>query len=233
MRAARIAAGYGARVMLAEEYRLGGTCVIRGCVPKKLLVYAARFADEFEDAAGYRLDRAGADLRLEDADRQQGSRDRPARGRLRDHAGARQGHAVQGPRGGRGRADGAGRQRRNAPRQAYPDRHRRRSLCGRRYRGARARHLLERGVPPGRVAEAHSDPGRRLHRGRVRRHLQRARLAGDAGLSRGEHSARLRRRRARASALGNGAARHQDHHPADRHRRREGRARLLRRAIRP
>jgi glutathione reductase (NADPH) len=53
VRAARIAAGYGARVMLAEEYRVGGTCVIRGCVPKKLLVYASRFADDFEDAAGY------------------------------------------------------------------------------------------------------------------------------------------------------------------------------------
>jgi glutathione reductase (NADPH) len=53
VRAARIAAGHGARVMVAEEYRVGGTCVIRGCVPKKLLVYAARFHDEFEDAAGY------------------------------------------------------------------------------------------------------------------------------------------------------------------------------------
>jgi glutathione reductase (NADPH) len=53
VRAARIAAGHGARVMIAEEYRVGGTCVIRGCVPKKLLVYAARFSDEFEDAAGY------------------------------------------------------------------------------------------------------------------------------------------------------------------------------------
>jgi glutathione reductase (NADPH) len=53
VRAARIAAQHGARVMLAEEYRLGGTCVIRGCVPKKLLVYASRFRDEFEDAAGY------------------------------------------------------------------------------------------------------------------------------------------------------------------------------------
>src|SRR5262249_12560829 len=40
VRAARIAAGYGARVMVAEEYRVGGTCVVRGCVPKKLLVYA-------------------------------------------------------------------------------------------------------------------------------------------------------------------------------------------------
>lgn len=53
VRAARIASGYGAKVMVAEEYRVGGTCVIRGCVPKKLLVYASRFADEFEDAAGF------------------------------------------------------------------------------------------------------------------------------------------------------------------------------------
>src|SRR5262245_66480959 len=53
VRAARIASGYGARVMVAEECRVGGTCVIRGCVPKKLLVYASRFADEFEDAAGF------------------------------------------------------------------------------------------------------------------------------------------------------------------------------------
>src|SRR5512139_3399448 len=53
VRAARIAAGHGARVMVAEEYRVGGTCVIRGCVPKKLLVYASRYFHEFEDAAGF------------------------------------------------------------------------------------------------------------------------------------------------------------------------------------
>ena len=53
VRAARIASSYGARVMIAEEFRVGGTCVIRGCVPKKLLVYASRFSDEFEDATGY------------------------------------------------------------------------------------------------------------------------------------------------------------------------------------
>ncbi len=53
VRAARIAAGHGAKVAIAEEYRLGGTCVIRGCVPKKLFVYASRFRDEFEDAAGF------------------------------------------------------------------------------------------------------------------------------------------------------------------------------------
>lgn len=53
VRSARIAAGYGARVMIAEEFRIGGTCVIRGCVPKKLYVYASRFADDFADAAGF------------------------------------------------------------------------------------------------------------------------------------------------------------------------------------
>jgi glutathione reductase (NADPH) len=53
VRAARVAASYGAKVMIAEEFRVGGTCVIRGCVPKKLLVYASRFGDDFEDAAGF------------------------------------------------------------------------------------------------------------------------------------------------------------------------------------
>ncbi len=52
-RAARIASGHGARVMIAEEDRIGGTCVIRGCVPKKLFVYASRFTEDFEDAAGF------------------------------------------------------------------------------------------------------------------------------------------------------------------------------------
>src|SRR6202795_2263507 len=53
VRAARIAAGHGARVMIAEQYRMGGTCVIRGCVPKKLLVYASHIHHEIEDAAGF------------------------------------------------------------------------------------------------------------------------------------------------------------------------------------
>jgi glutathione reductase (NADPH) len=53
VRAARLAAAAGARVALAEESRLGGTCVNAGCIPKKLLVYAAGFRDEFEDAAGF------------------------------------------------------------------------------------------------------------------------------------------------------------------------------------
>ena len=53
VRAARIAASHGAKVAVAEEYRVGGTCVIRGCVPKKLLVYASHFAEDFEEAAGF------------------------------------------------------------------------------------------------------------------------------------------------------------------------------------
>ncbi|MEW5423194.1 glutathione-disulfide reductase [Amorphus sp. 3PC139-8] len=53
VRAARIAAQHGAKVALAEEYRYGGTCVIRGCVPKKLLVYASQFSEAFEDAVGF------------------------------------------------------------------------------------------------------------------------------------------------------------------------------------
>jgi len=53
VRAARIAAGHGAKVMIAEADRVGGTCVIRGCVPKKLMVLAGRFADGFADARGF------------------------------------------------------------------------------------------------------------------------------------------------------------------------------------
>lgn len=53
VRAARMSAGYGAKVGIAEEYRVGGTCVIRGCVPKKLFVYAARLGEAIDDAAGF------------------------------------------------------------------------------------------------------------------------------------------------------------------------------------
>ena len=53
VRAARMSASYGARVAVAEDYRVGGTCVIRGCVPKKLLSYAAHFHEDFEDARGF------------------------------------------------------------------------------------------------------------------------------------------------------------------------------------
>ena len=56
VRAARVAAAHGARVGIAEEYRVGGTCVIRGCVPKKLLVYGAHFAEDLKDATKFGWD---------------------------------------------------------------------------------------------------------------------------------------------------------------------------------
>src|ERR1700740_315326 len=52
-RPSRMAAMTGARVALAEEYGFGGTCVIRGCIPKKLFVYASHFGEDFEDAVGF------------------------------------------------------------------------------------------------------------------------------------------------------------------------------------
>ncbi|HEX8446559.1 MAG TPA: glutathione-disulfide reductase [Sphingomonas sp.] len=56
VRASRVAAAYGAKVALAEEYRVGGTCVIRGCVPKKLLIYGAHFAEDLADAKAFGWD---------------------------------------------------------------------------------------------------------------------------------------------------------------------------------
>jgi glutathione reductase (NADPH) len=60
VRAARVAAGHGARVAIVEEHRIGGTCVIRGCVPKKLLVYGAHFAEDLEDARRFGWQLSGA-----------------------------------------------------------------------------------------------------------------------------------------------------------------------------
>jgi glutathione reductase (NADPH) len=56
VRASRVAAAHGARVAVAEEYKVGGTCVIRGCVPKKLLVYGSHFAEDLNDAAMFGWD---------------------------------------------------------------------------------------------------------------------------------------------------------------------------------
>src|SRR6478672_9613531 len=56
VRAARVSAAHGAKVALAEEHKVGGTCVIRGCVPKKLLVYGAHFAEDLADARRFGWD---------------------------------------------------------------------------------------------------------------------------------------------------------------------------------
>ena len=128
VRAARIAAGHGARVMVAEEYRMGGTCVIRGCVPKKLFVIGSHVRQEIEDAAGFGWTHPEVTLRLADADRQQGQGDRAARGGL--HRQCREGRRAhrQDPRGARGRAHAAPADRRDAcTRRIHPDRDRRRA----------------------------------------------------------------------------------------------------------
>ena len=103
VRAARVAAGYGARVMIAEEYRVGGTCVIRGCVPKKLLVYASRFADEFEDAEGFGWTVPQPTFHWPSLTRQCRARSHAAGGRLYQYARALRCRAGQEPRRVRGR----------------------------------------------------------------------------------------------------------------------------------
>ena len=65
-RAARVSAAHGARVAIAEEFRIGGTCVIRGCVPKKLLVYGAHFAEDLQDCArfGWKIPKTSFDWKI-------------------------------------------------------------------------------------------------------------------------------------------------------------------------
>ena len=208
VRAARIAAGHGAKVAIAEEYRFGGTCVIRGCVPKKLLVYASRFRDDFEDAAGFGwsvsppsfdwptlIANKDAEItRLEGLYRQGLERagvDHPARPRRA---------------GRRAHRDRAARQPQDHGAH-HPGRDRR-TPGGARGAGRRARHHLQRGVPSRSPAEVHRDRRRRLHRRGVRRHLQRARRRHHAALPRPQDPARLRRGAARPPHRGAVQARH-------------------------
>ena len=192
VRAARIAAAYGARVMVAEEYRVGGTCVIRGCVPKKLLVYASRFAHEFEDAAGYGW-QVGEPVfdwatliankdreidRLEAA--YVANLERSGAKIVRSRAVLEDANRVRLVKTGEVlRAKHVLIATGGAP---YP---------GAEYRRDRTCDLLERGLPSERIAETHPDPGRRLYRGRVRLHLSWPRFRSDVGLSRRQYSARL------------------------------------------
>ena len=80
VRAGRVAASMGKRVGIAEEHRFGGTCVIRGCVPKKLFVYASEFPEHFEDAAGYGWTVGAGKFDWPSLDRGQGQGNRAAGG---------------------------------------------------------------------------------------------------------------------------------------------------------
>ncbi len=148
VRAARLAAVSGARVAVAEEHRVGGTCVIRGCIPKKFMVYASEFSQHFKTARGY-----GWTVGETSFDWQKFITAKDIEiARLSgiyvsnlENAGAELLH-------GRAVLEDASRRPRR-----------------------RARHYLQRGLPPAGTAQADPGRGRRLHRGGVRRHLQRPR----------------------------------------------------------
>ena len=176
VRAARVAASHGAKVAIAEEYRLGGTCVIRGCVPKKLLVYASRFGDDFEDAAGYGWT-LGAEPKFDWAtliaskDREIDRLERAYESNLQP---ARRHHSEERAR--------ARRAERRAPERRLacdgardPDRDRRPSRDRPRFEGRRARHHVQRGLSPRASSAPRRGCGRRLYRRRVRIDLRRPR----------------------------------------------------------
>jgi Pyridine nucleotide-disulphide oxidoreductase len=231
VRVARIAAGHGAKVMVAEEDRLGGTCVIRGCIPKKLFVYASRFHGEFEDAAGFgwTVSQSSFDWTtlVANTDREIG-RLEAAYGATLEKAGVK---VVK-------------------DRAALVDAHTVRFASGPR---VRAGHVLiatgatpSYGEPiPGLEHVISSNEAFHLSEFPRRVLIQGAdtllssspgssppRLACHARLSRREHLAGLRRRSARAPSRRNGGARHQGAHWLQSHGRREGRGTLFGEAVR-
>ena len=173
---------YGARVMIAEEYRMGGTCVIRGCVPKKLFVIGSHFRQEIEDAAGFGWTIPPATF------------DWPTLIANKDKEIARLEAAYT------TNVEKAGRRRSSRRRAVFEDAHTLRLADG--SERSRAKYILiaTGGAPnhgaaiPGiehvissneafhlhGAAEAHRDPGRRLYRAGVRLHLRRLRLRRDA-----------------------------------------------------
>ena len=228
VRAARIAAGYGARVMVAEEYRMGGTCVIRGCVPKKLFVIGSHIHHEIEDAAGLRLDRfpqvtfdwptlvANKDkeiARLEAASTPPMSKRSGAR-IVKTRAVFEDAHTLRLANGETVTAKYILIATGGAPNHGTGDpRH-------------RARDFVERGVSSAGTAEARRDPGRRLYRAGVRRHLRRLRLRRHGGLSRRQYPARLRRGRPQPCARRDGKAGHHHSHRLHRRQGRQARQRI-------
>ena len=174
VRAARLAAMSGARVAVAEEHRVGGTCVIRGCVPKKFMVYASEFATHFKDRRGLRLVEGEASFDWPTVHRRQGHRDRPAVGDLRHQPAERRRRLVH-----------ARAELEDPHTVALADRDQTVTAekvliaTGARPVDAevdprhRAGHHLQRGLPSAAAAQEHPDRRRRLYRGGVRRHLQR------------------------------------------------------------
>ena len=207
VRAARIASGHGAKTLVAEEGRVGGACVLRGCVPKKLYVHASRFADDFRDAAGFGWSVGEPTFdwptlvkakekeisRLSDAYRENLARSGaklveqratvvdPHRVRLADGREVSARHILI--------ASGS--------RPVMPDWRRR----------ARARDHLERDLRSARLSPPPSRHWRRLYRGRVRFAIPAPGLAGHDGHARSQPLARLRRGHAQGHARRDGECR--------------------------
>ena len=151
VRAARIASLAGARVAVAEEYRIGGTCVIRGCVPKKFLVFGAEFSQMLADAPGYGWTVGDASFdwpTLRDNVQKEVTRlsgiytsnlAKAGVTAFEERAEVVDAHTVKLKKSGG-----------EITRRENPDRHRRPPLSTRRAAGARARHHLERSVPAAR-----------------------------------------------------------------------------------
>ncbi len=210
VRAARIAAGHGAKAMVAEEFRIGGTCVIRGCVPKKLLVYASRFADDVPrrrrvsagaSARRASIGRGSSPPRRREITRLSAALSRQSRsgGRRADRASA---PIVDGPARVR-LADG----RERSPRGTSS------IATGARPSPCPASKALEHAITSNEIFDLAAFPQppagrrRRLYRGRVRFAVSPARRRGRRGHARRQRLARLRRGHARGLARRNGARR--------------------------
>ncbi len=190
VRAARLAGALGKRVAVAEESRLGGTCVNRGCIPKKLYAYAAHYADDFEDAAGFGWtvgERKFDWRKLVEAKEIELARLNAIYARvlgdnhvvtITGRATLRDAHTIeidgQDPYGGN-----------------HPGLHRR-PAAARRIPRSRAYHHLGRSVRPRGIPETRDRRRRRLYRARIRLDLPRAGRPGRPGLSRQHVPAALR-----------------------------------------
>ena len=206
VRAARMAASYGAKVAIVEEYRYGGTCVIRGCVPKKHFVHASRFPELFEVAPAYgwtinaKFDwptlKANKDTEIA---RLEGIYEK-----LLGNANVEIFHdrgIVDGPNAVRLKKEGRVLETRHilvatGGTPFVPD------IPGAKF-GITSNEAFNLETP----AQIDPDRGRRLCGGRVCRHLRRARRQNDPELSARQRLARFRRRPAQGPARGHGAAR--------------------------
>jgi hypothetical protein len=190
VRAARIASLAGAKVAIAEEYRIGGTCVIRGCVPKKFLVYGAEFSQMLADAPGYGWTVGNATFdwpTLRDNVQKEVTR-------LSGIYAANLAKAGVTTFEERAEVDRTQCQEvGQRPRPRNPHRHGWATLSTRRTAGSRAGHYLERGVSAREAPRARAHRRRRIRGARVREYLSRPRLEGSHSSPQRQDAARLRR----------------------------------------